>query len=35
LQDAYDPETARFFVAAELAEVLRQWGVRRSLSPKD
>jgi hypothetical protein len=35
LQDTYDQESARFFVAAELAEVLRQWGVRRPFSPKD
>jgi len=35
LQDAYDPESARFFVADELAEVLRQWDVRRTLRPGD
>jgi len=35
LQDAYDPESARFFFADELAEVLRQWGVRRTLRPGD
>ena len=35
LQDAYDQESARFFVAAELADVLREWGVRRPLTPQD
>jgi hypothetical protein len=35
LQAAYDQESARFFVAAELAAVLREWGVRRPLTPED
>jgi hypothetical protein len=35
LQDAYDPESARFFVAEELAGVLRLWGVRRPLTRED
>jgi hypothetical protein len=35
LQEAYDPESARFFVAEALAQVLRQWGVRRPLTPGD
>jgi hypothetical protein len=35
LQDAYDPESARFFVAEELTGVLRQWGVRRPLTRDD
>ena len=35
LQDAYDPESARFFVAEELAGVLKQWGVRRPLTRED
>jgi hypothetical protein len=35
LGEAYDHESARFFVAAELAAVLREWGVRRPLTPKD
>jgi hypothetical protein len=35
LQDAYDPESARFFVAEKLAGVLRQWGVRRLLTRED
>ena len=35
LQEQYDPESARFFVADGLAAVLRGWGVRRLLKPKD
>jgi hypothetical protein len=35
LQERYDRESARFFVAADLAAVLRGWGVRRSLTPQD
>jgi hypothetical protein len=35
LQEAYDQESARFFVAGELAAVLRGWGVRRPLTPED
>jgi hypothetical protein len=35
LQDDYDREAARFFVAGELAAVLQQWGVRRPLSTED
>jgi hypothetical protein len=35
LRDAYDRESARFFVADELAAVLREWGVRRPLTPQD
>jgi hypothetical protein len=35
LQEAYDQESARFFVAAELAAVLREWGVRRPLTPEE
>ncbi len=35
LRDRYDHESARFFVADELAAVLREWGVRRPLTPKD
>jgi hypothetical protein len=35
LQDAYEPDSARFFVAEELAEVLCRWGVRRPLTPGD
>jgi hypothetical protein len=32
LEQGYDYESARFFVAEELAGVLRGWGVRRPLS---
>jgi hypothetical protein len=35
LAQSYDQESARFFVAGELAAVLRGWGVRRPLSPQD
>jgi hypothetical protein len=35
LQESYDQESARFFVASELAVILRQWGVRRPLSAED
>ena len=35
LQEHYDQESARFFVASELAAVLRGWGVRRPLTPQD
>ena len=35
LREQYDPESARFFVAEELAAVLREWGVRRPLTRED
>jgi hypothetical protein len=35
LQEDYDAESARFFVADELAAVLREWGVRRPLTRED
>lgn len=35
LREAYDQASARFFVATELATVLREWGVRRPLTPED
>jgi hypothetical protein len=35
LQESYDRESARFFVADELAAVLKEWGVRRPLTPED
>ncbi len=35
LEECYDREGARFFVAAELAAVLKEWGVRRPLTPED
>ncbi|HEY7247850.1 MAG TPA: DUF2293 domain-containing protein [Xanthobacteraceae bacterium] len=35
LREGYDRESARFFVAGELAAVLQEWGVRRRLMPED
>ena len=35
LQEDYDQESARHFVAADIAEVLQSWGVRRPLTSKD
>jgi hypothetical protein len=35
LLESYDRDSARFFVADELAAVLREWGVRRPLTPGD
>jgi hypothetical protein len=35
LEENYDEESARFFVAAEMEATLGQWGVRRRLNPKD
>lgn len=35
LEQGYDYESARFFVADDLAEVLAGWGVKRPLSPQD
>jgi hypothetical protein len=35
LHENYDQESARHFVAGELAAVLRGWGVRRPLTPED
>jgi hypothetical protein len=35
LRDAYGQESARFFVADDLTAVLREWGVRRPLTPQD
>ena len=35
LQEDYDRDSARFFVAGELAAVLQEWGVRRPLAPED
>ncbi|MEA2954052.1 MAG: hypothetical protein QOJ96_3572 [Alphaproteobacteria bacterium] len=32
LAQGYDPDSARFFVAAEMEAVLGEWGVRRKLS---
>jgi hypothetical protein len=35
LAEGYDHESARHFVAAEIAEILKSWGVRRPLAPDD
>jgi hypothetical protein len=35
LIENYDQESARFFVAPEIAAVLSSWGVRRRLAPED
>jgi hypothetical protein len=35
LQQGYDQESARHFVAADMAEVLSSWGVRRPLTAED
>ena len=35
LREEYDAQSARFFVASELAAVLQEWGVRRPLNPED
>jgi hypothetical protein len=35
LREGYDQDSARFFVADHMAEVLRDWGVRRPLNPDE
>ncbi|HEY6995061.1 MAG TPA: DUF2293 domain-containing protein [Xanthobacteraceae bacterium] len=35
LREGYDQDSARFFVAAEIAAVLEEWGVRRPLQPDE
>jgi len=35
LAEGYDRDSARFFVAGALEELLAQWGVRRKLAPDD
>jgi hypothetical protein len=35
LREGYDHDSARFFVADHMSEVLRDWGVRRPLSPDE
>jgi len=35
LEEGYDPESARHFVAAEIQAVLTEWGVLRPLSLQD
>lgn len=35
LAEGYDRDSARFFVAAALEELLAAWGVRRKLTPEE
>jgi len=35
LREGYDHDSARFFVAEDMAAVLTDWGVRRRLSPDE
>ena len=35
LREGYDQDSARFFVASEIAAILNGWGVRRQLSSQD
>lgn len=35
LREGYDQDSARFFVAAQIAAVLGKWGVRRKLAPDE
>jgi hypothetical protein len=35
LRQGYDQESARFFVAAAIDDILQQWGVRRRLTSAD
>jgi hypothetical protein len=35
LEEGYDQESARHFVAADIQAVLSEWGVRRPLTPQD
>jgi hypothetical protein len=35
LEQGYDQDSARFFVASEMEAILASWGVRRSLSSED
>ena len=35
LKQAYDRESARFFVASEIETILSEWGVRRRLTTED
>ena len=35
LEQGYDRDSARFFVAEEIGEVLAAWGVKRKLSEQD
>jgi hypothetical protein len=35
LEEGYDQDSARHFVAADMQAILREWGVMRPLSPGD
>ncbi|MFY9642396.1 MAG: DUF2293 domain-containing protein [Rhodomicrobium sp.] len=35
LEEGYDQESARHFVAADIQAVLKEWGVVRPLTPQD
>jgi hypothetical protein len=35
LREGYDQDSARFFVASDIAAVLSNWGVRREFRPED
>jgi hypothetical protein len=35
LREGYDQESSRFYVAAEMDEILGGWGVKRRLSPQE
>jgi hypothetical protein len=35
LREGYDQDSARFFVASDIAAVLSNWGVRREFRPDD
>ncbi len=35
LEEGYDRDSARHFVAADIQAVLKEWGVRRPLTPQD
>jgi hypothetical protein len=35
LTEGYDQDSARFFVAAEMEQILSGWGVQRRLTPQD
>ncbi len=35
LEEGYDQESARHFVAADIQAILKEWGVQRPLTPGD
>ena len=35
LEEGYEQESARYFVASDMQAVLKEWGVRRPLSPSE